>query len=536
MNHPDQITYRYPVSVQVLAGNVVDAENLLLQKELQSCDYEPNGTTVTGPCALLLDFGQELCGGLRIICECANKVGSQVRLVFGESVAEAMSDVEASSATNDHSARDFTARTTMLSDVSYGQTGFRYVRVIFPEEAYQVKIIAMVAGAVTTGQPIVGSFCCSDPLINDIYNTAIRTVHLCLQNSYLWDGIKRDRVVWLGDMNPEIKALNTMYVDCPNVENSLEFVLRHTPEGGWINNIPAYSTWWVINLRDYCFHTGNYQFIEQHFEEVRKIVLQFTRAARKQWDFPEVAYTVMPWYLDWPTYDDSGDSRIGIFALLKLAIKAAEEMSHVIGQRIPELDELANSVPDCSYNGSFKQITALSAFAGDIPYEEAAKWIAKDGAKGFSTFQSYYMLKAMAEGGRLAEAVDCAKSYFGKMLEMGATTFWEDFDIRWCEGATPLTEKKAEGKPHIHEDFGRHCYVGLRHSLCHGWASGVAAFLVEYVLGVREVFDGTPTLQIPEATGVPIAASGWVPTARGLLFVERDATGKLVRVQEKTNC
>ena len=167
----------------------------------------------------------------------------------------------------------------------------------------------------------------------------------------------------------------------------------------------------------------------------------------------------------------------------------------------------------------------------NISYEEAAQRIAKNRAEGFSTFQSYYMLKAMAEGGRMAEAINCVKSYFGKMLEMGATTFWEDFDIQWCEGATPITEEKVEGKPHIHEDFGRHCYVGLRHSLCHGWASGVAAFLTEYVLGVREVFDGTPTLCIPEESGIPIAASGWVPTTRGLLFVERDAAGKLVRIE-----
>jgi len=525
MSHQDQISYLYPTAVRVLNGKVEHAGHLLLKKDLQSCDYEPNGTTVTGPCALLLDFGQELCGGVRIICECANKIGSMVHLVFGESVAEAMSDVMDSSATNDHSARDFVANSTMLSDVSYGQTGFRFVRVEFPEAEYQVKIIAIVAVSVTTAQEIEGGFRSDDALLNRIYHTAVRTVYLCLQNSYLWDGIKRDRIVWLGDMNPEIKALNSMFTRCTNVENSLAFVIRHTPHGGWVNNIPAYSMWWIINLRDYCCHTGDHQFIETYFEEVRSILALFVRAGEKQWDFATVSYTEMPWYLDWPTYG-SEDSRVGVMALLKLALQAAKDLCVTIGRTMPEVAKLEPLLPNCHYQGSYKQIMALCALAGDVPYETAAKMIAQNGAEGFSTFQSYYMLKVMAEGGQLDAAIDCVKAYFGKMLEMGATTFWEDFDIRWADDASPLTEEKVSDKPHIHQDFGKHCYVGLRHSLCHGWASGVAAFLTEYVLGVQERTDGT--MHILDNTGLNVAVSGSIPTSDGLIRVERNESGLLI--------
>ena len=35
-------------------------------------------------------------------------------------------------------------------------------------------------------------------------------------------------------------------------------------------------------------------------------------------------------------------------------------------------------------------------------------------------------------------------------------------------------------KKDIHGDFGAHCYVGLRHSLCHGWSAGVAKFIKEH--------------------------------------------------------
>ena len=47
--------------------------------------------------------------------------------------------------------------------------------------------------------PYLGSFTCDDPLLNNIWKTAAWTVHLNMQN-YLWDGIKRDRLAWQGDL------------------------------------------------------------------------------------------------------------------------------------------------------------------------------------------------------------------------------------------------------------------------------------------------------------------------------------------------
>lgn len=32
-------------------------------------------------------------------------------------------------------------------------------------------------------------------------------------------------------------------------------------------------------------------------------------------------------------------------------------------------------------------------------------------------------------------------------------------------------------------DFGDHCYKEFRHSLCHGWSSGVIAFIIENIVG-----------------------------------------------------
>jgi hypothetical protein len=65
------------------------------------------------------------------------------------------------------------------------------------------------------------------------------------------------------------------------------------------------------------------------------------------------------------------------------------------------------------------------------------------------------------------------------MLDKGATTFWEDFDLAWVEGSGRIDEFPKNGEKDIHGDCGDYCYVGFRHSLCHGWSAGVIAFMKE---------------------------------------------------------
>lgn len=77
------------------------------------------------------------------------------------------------------------------------------------------------------------------------------------------------------------------------------------------------------------------------------------------------------------------------------------------------------------------------------------------------------------------------KEYFGAMLARGATTFWEDFDMEWLNGSGRIDEIPENGVKDIHGDYGAHCYKNFRHSLCHGWASGVLSFVIEHIFGLH---------------------------------------------------
>ena len=100
------------------------------------------------------------------------------------------------------------------------------------------------------------------------------------------------------------------------------------------------------------------------------------------------------------------------------------------------------------------------------------------GAKGMSTFMSYYILKAVASFDKSA-AISMLKQYYGGMLERGATTFWEDFDIDWLDGSGRIDCLPKDGEKDIHGDYGAYCYKGFRHSLCHGWSAGIIQFIQE---------------------------------------------------------
>ena len=119
------------------------------------------------------------------------------------------------------------------------------------------------------------------------------------------------------------------------------------------------------------------------------------------------------------------------------------------------------------------------------------------------------------------------------MLDFGATTFWEDFDLAWTANCFPIDALPVPGKQDLHGDFGQFCYKGLRHSLCHGWSGGPAAFLAERILGITPASPGFRTAKVqPKLAGLKHIA-GSVPTPYGPITVEADATGFRVKAPQE---
>ena len=226
--------------------------------------------------SVLLDFGKELCGGIALSAAIrADQRALKVRIRLGESVSEAMSDVGGdapmASATNEHSLRDFTLGVPWLGNVEAGNSGFRFVRIDLVEPDAELNLKAVRAILRYRDVPYLGSFRCDDERLNRIWETGAYTVHLNMQE-YLWDGVKRDRLVWLGDMHPEVMTVQSVFGGNEVVRRSLDHVRDNTPLPGWMNWIAAYSMWWVIIHRDLYMYEGDLNYLGEQQEYMRGLL------------------------------------------------------------------------------------------------------------------------------------------------------------------------------------------------------------------------------------------------------------------------
>ncbi len=530
-------TYLSPVRVVWMSdqtGNYVQNPEVLLKQGIGQTDLNAHNqfkliSDSLHKGGIVLDFGCEIQGGLEIVTTGANQnPAARVRVRFGESVSEVMSDVKGpNGATNDHAMRDMEVVLPWMGCIQFGQTGFRFVRVDVLDSNTTLDLTEINAIFTYRDIPYRGSFKSNDERLNKIWMTGAYTVHVNMQE-YLWDGIKRDRLVWIGDLHPEIMTVNSVFGYNEVVPKSLDLIRNTTPLPGWMNGISSYSIWWLLIQRDWYYYQGDLNYLKEQREYLtgllRHLIGKVDKDGREQLDGNR--------FLDWPSSENKQGIDAGLQSLMLWAMKAGKELCLVLGENelatvcgetAAKLEkagqklakEYVKKQTERDAPGS-KQGAALMTLAGLMKAEVANKeFLSHNGSRGFSTFYGYYMLKAMAEAGNAQGALNVIREYWGAMLDLGATTFWEDFNIDWLPGASRIDELVPEGKKDIHGDFGAYCYVGLRHSLCHGWASGPTSWLSEYVLGVNVLEPGCKVVQIRPNLGDLKWVEGTFPTPYG---------------------
>jgi hypothetical protein len=518
--YPSKILWHSPDSD---SAKIVNPENLINKFEEQATLKEDNVCimqNVNGHSGILLDFGTELQGGIQIMTGQMNgHTAAKFRVRFGESAEEAMSELGGTkNATNDHSVRDQYVTAPWLGTVEVGNTGFRFVRIDLLDENRNVPLISVRAVFLHRDLEYKGTFSCNDTLLNNIWNTGAYTVQLCMQD-YLWDGIKRDRLVWIGDMHPETMTLLSVFGADNIVEKSLDLVKSITPLPEWMNGISSYSMWWLIIQHDWYMYTGDKKFLESNKEYIVKLLNQFTQYIGE--DNSEKFNDRR--FLDWPSNADTNAIHAGLQALLIRTFNAGAEICRYLNDPETEnkcldaVNRLNKNVPD---PGKSKQAAAMMAISGlGNPVELNNKVLSVDGAQRLSTFYGYYVLQAKAMAGDVQGCLEVIREYWGGMLKMGATTFWEDFDLNWMNNASRIDELTQPGKKDIHGDYGKYCYIGFRHSLCHGWASGPTAWLSQHVLGIEPVEPGFKVVRIKPDLGDLKWAKGTFPTPYGIITV-----------------
>jgi hypothetical protein len=471
-------------------------------------------------------------GGLQIVTSASSQnVPIKIRVRFGESVSEAMSTVIGGDqgATNDHAMRDFTLELPWLGVSEVGNSGFRFVRIDLLTPNVTLSLKEVNAIFIYRDIPYLGSFHSNDDRLNRIWLTGAYTVHLNMQE-YLWDGIKRDRLVWLGDMHPEVMTASAVFGFNEVIPKSLDLSRDITPLPDWMNGMCSYSLWWIIIHRDWYKYQGDLSYLraqQSYLEGLLNLLLTKVDESGKE------HLNGGGRFLDWSSSPNVKGVDAGLQALMVLAFRAGSELCAALGNNslsarcTVTADLMQTQVPD--HNG-LKQAAALLSLADMLPPHEAdSTVISVAGVRGFSTFYGYYMLQAQAKSGNYLGALSAIREYWGGMLDMGATTFWEDFDVAWMEDAAGIDELVPEGKRDIHADFGDYCYKKLRHSLCHGWSAGPTAWLSEHVLGVKVLAPGCRVIKIEPHLGDLEWVEGTFPTPQGVVSIShrRQPNGKI---------
>lgn len=522
---PKRIVSKYAGS----KNDLIKDENYLLQSGNGQSEMGRRNcclmrSTESEKASLIFDFGNELHGGLKLVMgSSSRREPSLVRIRFGESVGEASSrtlnsEWKVGFSTDDHAKRDIVMEIPRDGMLEIGNTGFRFVRLDLLQDNTEISLKEVTAILRYRDIPYLGSFECSDPRLTKIWMTGAYTVHLNMQE-YLWDGIKRDRLVWLGDMHPELMTISRVFGANEVIPKSLDLACQQFPLPGWMNGMSAYSMWYLINQYEWYNQTGNMEFLKKHADYISGLIHQVD--AKVDADGNESLARAR--FLDWPSSGNPKGVEAGFRALIIWAMQDAEKLSQRLGK--PEdaklcLDIIARMQRKTTPHNNLKQAASLMALAGVMDAKQACdEVVGVNGGQGFSTFYGYYMLEALAKAGEYERAIDIIDTFWGGMLDLGATTFWEDFNLDWIPNAAPVDEPVPAGKKDIHGDFGAYCYPGFRHSLCHGWSSGPTAWLTDHVLGVKIVNVDRKQVSIHPNLGKLAWAKGTYPTPWGTIEV-----------------
>lgn len=519
---------------------IIDSKNIDNIDALYKNASEEKSVFLYEPCAMkkdgyvIVDFGKETCGVVHIVFG-FNENDLSVRVRLGESVYETCAELGEKNCGNYHSLRDNCYRTITNGDVSTSESGFRFVRIDFVGKNCEngekngeevIRISRIYVEEHLNGLEKKGRFCCDDERVNDIYSAAERTIELCVRKNDIWDGVKRDRALWIGDLYPEMLSAFRVYGIIPQFETVLKAGI--IDKKSWVNNIPSYSAWWIICLAEYYKMSGNRSFIEDLLPEIETIVDAFYSIIDEngEADFSKCDlyyFRDNEFFTDWPlNYKD--DSKLCWRYIVSIAMENAVELYSVFGLPCEKARSIKERLKKYTYTDSdFKQVTAFGILSGFIDEIRGKKLVENGTLKGMTCFMSFAIIKAMEKVSDGETILELIKDYYGAMLDLGATTFWEDFDMSWLdENPDSLTALPRENKKNIHADFGKFCYKNLRFSLCHGWATGFVDFFFTYVLGVVPTAAGYSSVKVePHLCGLKFA-EGEIPTKYGTIYVRHE--------------
>ena len=474
----------------------------------------------------LVDFGRETFGFVKLH---GLRGDGKLTVYYGESKEEALSKEGAIAL--DRLQIKTAAKKDSVMPLS---KAFRYVNIEM-EPSLQLDSVSMLYEYADVTDR--GSFRCSDEELNRIYDVAKYTLHLNTREFFI-DGIKRDRWVWSGDAYQSNLMNYYLFFDSPTVERTMAALRGKDPVTGHINTIMDYTFYWFLGIYDYYLYTGDKTFINQFYPRMQSL-MDYVLGRRNQdgllqglpgdWIFidwadglskkGEVSFEQLLFARSLETMAlcaDIVNDREGKQAYTKLADELKQKLFSLYWN--PAKHALVHSRVDGKQTENVTRYANMFGIFFDYfnpqqKQEVKQHVLLNDAIQQITTpYMRFYELEALCAMGEQAYVLQQMKDYWGGMLKLGATSFWEEYNP---------SKKGAEHYAMYGRAFGK--------SLCHAWGASPIYLLGKYYLGVRPTAPGYATYTIEPKLGGLKWMQGAVPTPGGNIELSCSEKGMKVK-------
>ncbi len=368
----------------------------------------------------------------------------------------------------------------------------------------------------------LGSFHSSDALLDQIYDVSVYTMFLNSREFFL-DGIKRDRYVWSGDAYQSYLMNYYLYFDSEICKRTMIALAGKAPVCRHINTIMDYTFYWFISIMNHYYFTGDKQFLENIYPTM---VMYMDFCLGRMNDEHLMGPMPGDWiFVDWAEIDKEGETCAEQILFVK-ALEAMNVCCDVLGKDGSAYRKLEEEVREKiekyywdeekgAYINSFRSgrrdvtkhpnIFALLFGLADSARREVIKnnVIQNPAIAPITTpYFRFYELETMSVLGEYGYVLDSIRDYWGGMLKLGATTFWEEY------------KPDLSGDAHYAmygDDFGK--------SLCHAWGASPIYLLGRYFVGVTPTSTGYETFDVTPHLGDLEWFEGVVPVNGGQVTV-----------------
>jgi len=468
---------------------------------------------------VVVDFGRETFGTVTF-----QEVAGQgkIHLYYGESLEEAMAGEGAE--TFDSLTVDSSIPIELKTPVT---RAFRYIQiktdagVTYGQITHQYEYLPMERR---------GEFNSSDSRLNEIWDLSAHTLHINMRE-FLYDGMKRDRWVWSGDANLGFLINNYSFFEQDVTKRTMIALRGKDPVEIHINTIMDYTLYWFLSLHDYYLYSGDIAFVRSSYPKLVSLMefcLKRCNEAGMMEGYPE------DWvFIDWAPMDRRGELAAEQLLLCRSLETAAlfagvvedSEQEARYGELAKQLkatifnlfwDEEQGGLIHGRHEGELNRqlLKYPSIFATRFDYlddrqrESVRENVLKNETvqKINTPFMRFFELDALCLLGEQDYVFQEMRQYWGGMLDLGATAFWEEYD------------------PEIAPDLQYDMYGDkFRKSLCHAWGAAPIYLIGKYMLGVKPTEPGYARYVIEPTRGGLEWMEGKVPTPDGEITVYMDA-------------